>query len=68
MVLAMAGQISPRFIFPEEALRAAKFYIQHAPCVKDNYNMTGSILLTDYGLIKLFFNGAFEYMTKEIEI
>lgn len=67
-LLAMVGQIDKKYIFPEEAIRAASFFVENAPCVKDNYNTTGSITLTDYGLIKIFFNGAFEYIINEKEV
>ena len=62
ILLAMAGQIEPKYMFPEYAVKAAAFHLLGAPCVKDNYNVTGSITLSDYGLMKLFFNGAFEYI------
>lgn len=46
----------------ENALKAAIFCQDHAAstCVKDNYNVTGSIIIQDFGLLKLFLNGAAE--------
>lgn len=65
ITLAMAGLIDEKYLSTEEAVKATHFYMENAPCVKDNYNITGSITTSDYGLLKLFFNGAFEYIIGE---
>jgi hypothetical protein len=45
-IMALAGQIEPRYKTYENALKAAIFVQNHcATCVKDNFNITGSIIL-----------------------
>lgn len=64
VLLAMAGLIDEKYISEEEAVRAAQIIQAHgvSTCIKDNFNMTGSILLQDHGIIKLLLNGAIDYI------
>lgn len=64
VLLAMAGLIEEKYISEEEAVRAAQIIQAHgvSTCIKDNFNMTGSILLQDHGIIKLLLNGAIDYI------
>ena len=63
MVLAMAGQVEKQYIEPENALKAAIFLQGRSSyCIKNNFNSTGSVTLRDYGLLKLFFNGAAQHI------
>lgn len=64
VLMAMAGQIDKRYIDIKEAMRAGVFYCTEvAICAKENYYITGSMYLTDYGLLKLFLNGALDYIS-----
>lgn len=63
VLMAMGKQIDERYIDIKEALKAAIFYCTEvAICAKENYYITGSMYLTDYGLLKLFLNGALDYI------
>ena len=65
-MLAYAGQIDSRYKNQAEALRAGIFIQSHTSyCIRDNYNITGSITLVPLGLIKLLLNGAREYIEKK---
>lgn len=68
--LAMAGQIDEKYLQPENALKAAIFCQNHSAstCIKDNYNVTGSILLQDNGMLKMFLNGAIDYIKLEGDV
>ena len=60
---ARAGQIDKKYINIEEAMKAAHFIFDRtSSCVRDNLGVTGSRYLTQVGFIKLFFNGAKEYI------
>lgn len=62
-MLAKNNQINPIYLNEQDAIDAAFFYTKHtANCIRDNMNTSGSILIPPVGLIKLFFNGAKEYI------
>lgn len=69
MTLALAGQVSRKYLLEENAAEAA-FFLQERTswCIKDNYNTTGSFILVPTGLIKLLLNGAKEYIEKSERI
>lgn len=59
IALAMAGEIDAKYMDMQEANEAALFLQgQTAYCIKDNYNVTGSMYLIPFGTIKLLLNGA----------
>lgn len=63
IALAMAGEIDEKYIDTFEANEAALFLqSQTAYCIKDNYNVTGSLYLIPFGTIKLLLNGAKDYI------
>lgn len=63
ILLAMCNQIDRKYLNNEEALKAAIFFVHNvADCIKANYNATGSITLYSYGELKLFLNGALDYI------
>lgn len=66
-ILAMCGQIDEKYADYEKALKVATYVAEHGMhvCVKDNYNITGSITLEDHGIFKLFLNGAIDEITNE---
>ena len=51
----------------QEAIRAAKFCCAKNVCIKDNYNMTGSITTFNTGELKLLLNGALDEIIKVLE-
>ena len=60
---ALFGQIDKKYQNDVEAVKAAVFLQSHMSyCVKDNFNTTGSVTLIPVGMIRLFFNGASEYI------
>ena len=60
---AFAGQIDKKYYQAAEAVKAAHFIQDHtASCVRDNLGETGSKFLFQVGFIKLFLNGAKEYI------
>lgn len=62
-MLAYAGQVDEKYKNQEEALRAGIFIQSHTSyCMRDNYNITGSVTLIPLGLPKLLLNGAREYI------
>ena len=65
---ALAGQIEERYSDIIWATRAARFIRILCYCVKDNYNVTGSVTLAPIGLIRLLLNGAIQYIWREDEI
>lgn len=62
---ALAGQIEERYKDIHWAVKAARFIRILAYCVKDNYNVTGSVTLVPIGLIRLLLNGAIQYLWGE---
>lgn len=63
VLLAMAGQVDEKYMDFETALKAAIcMQGRTAYCIKDNFNVTGTITMVDYGMLKLFLNGAIEYI------
>jgi hypothetical protein len=68
MALALSGQVESKYLNERDALEAAVFIHNHtAFCVKDNYNENGTFSMIPLGTIKLFLNGALEYI-KEGEL
>ena len=63
---ALAKQIEERYKDLTWATRAARFIRMMTYCVKDNYNVTGSITMVPIGLIRLLFNGAIQYIWGEV--
>ena len=69
IALALAGEINSCYIDEVNALKAAIFMQSHAAyCIKDNYNQTGSYILTPVGLYKLLLNGAMQYIQHDDEL
>lgn len=69
VALAMAKQVDPCLIDPENALKAAIFIQCHtAYCIKDNYNKTGSFSTIPVGLLKLLLNGAMQHIQHDGEL
>lgn len=65
-MLAYAGQIDEKYKDQTEALKAGIFIQSHTSyCMRDNYNITGSVTLVPSGLLKLLLNGAKEYIEEE---
>lgn len=63
LVLAMCGQIDKKYLSQKEAINAARIIFNHtAYCLKNNYNVTGSITLVPFGEIRLLCNGALDYL------
>lgn len=63
IALAMAGQVDSRYLNEIEALKAAIMISARVPyCIKDNYNSNGTTTLMPLGNIKLFLNGALEFL------
>lgn len=63
IALAMADEIDSKYMDTHLANEAALFLQnQTAYCIKDNYNVTGSLYLVPFGIIKLLLNGAKEYI------
>ena len=60
--LAYSGLIKEKYKNDKEALRAARQVLARGFCVKDNYNMTGSMSTIAFGTIILLCNGALEYL------
>ena len=66
IALAMAGEIDEKYMDEKEANSAAVFIqSQAAYCIKDNFNVTGSLYLTPLGIPKLLLNGAKDYLEME---
>lgn len=66
ITLAMCNQIDSKYLDEEKALVAAKILQDSiAFCIKDNYNITGTITIIPNGIIKLFLNGAIEEIAQE---
>lgn len=64
--LAYAGQIDSQFIDEEKAVQAADLYYRNASnCMKDNIGASSSITIPSTSLLKLLFNGAYEYISKK---
>lgn len=67
-ILAASGQIEKRFLDDEEALKAAHYYLTSISyCIRDNGHAAGMINSVPIGLLKLLFNGAYEYLIREAE-
>lgn len=63
---AYAGHIDPKYKDPEQALDAGLFLQGHtAYCMRDNYNVTGSVAMYPLGMIRLLLNGAREYIEQK---
>ena len=60
---AKLGQIDAKYASEEAAVEAAHFiFIRTSCCLRDNLDLTGSRYLTQIGFIRLFLNGAKEYI------
>lgn len=60
---AKAGQIEEKYQDVQEAIKAAHFIFDRtSSCIRDNLGVTGSRYLTQVGYIRLFLNGAKEYI------
>ncbi len=69
VVLAMSGQIEECYLDHENALKAAIFLQSHgAYCLKNNHYETGSFLTIPNGELKLFLNGALQYIQSKEEM
>jgi sulfatase maturation enzyme AslB (radical SAM superfamily) len=65
---AIAGQVSEIYLKDQRMLLAASFLIRcDYPCLYDNLATTGSFMLKDYSRIRLYCNGAFEFLLKDEE-
>lgn len=66
IALAIAGQIDEKYLDYNKALWAAIQFQGRTPlCYKDNYNVTGSATMIPVGMLKMFFNGAIDYIIDE---
>ena len=63
--LALANQVDRKYLNFREANRAAAHIMDCSYCIKDNYNMTGSISSIPVGMIKLLCNGALDYILED---
>lgn len=63
--LALANQVDRKYLNFREANRAAAHIMDCSYCIKDNYNMTGSISSIPAGMIKLLCNGALDYILED---
>lgn len=62
---AKLGQIDKKYIDEDKAIEAAHFiFIRTCSCLRDNLDLTGSRYLVQIGFIRLFLNGAKEYIEK----
>ena len=62
---AKLGQIDKKYEDQIEAIRAAHFIFDRtSSCLRDNLDLTGSRYLFQIGFIRLFLNGAKEYIEK----
>ena len=62
---AKLGQIDKKYIDKDAAIEAAHFiFVRTSCCVRDNLDLTGSRYLMQLGFIRLFLNGAKEYIEK----
>ena len=65
-ILALAKQIDPKFLQEEKAIEAAHFLLSMTPnCIRDNATINGTLTMRPMGDIKLFLNGAYEYLIQE---
>ena len=65
-MLALSDQIEEKYKSPKEAIRGARFIaVYNSLCLHDNEAETGTFSLVHTGLIKLFLNGAMEYIMGE---
>lgn len=63
IALAMAGQIDEAYVYEENARYAAAICQNvGAFCIKNNYNITGSLIMQPDDMFKLLLNGAVEYL------
>lgn len=62
ILAAMSGDIFKKYLDQDEAIKAAQFIRRNAYCVKDNFEITGSVILVPIGLIRLLLNGAIDYL------
>ena len=63
--LAYAGQIEEKFIDDTLALQGADLlYRSVCNCMNDNKKSTGSLTTPSVGIIRLIFNGAYEYLSE----
>ena len=57
--------ISKKYVDMDAAVEAAHFiFVRTSSCVRDNLDLTGSRYLIQLGFIRLFLNGAKEYIEK----
>ena len=62
---AKLGQIDKKYMDEKLAIEAAHFiFIRTSSCLRDNLDLTGSRYLIQIGFIRLFLNGAKEYIEK----
>ena len=62
---AKLGQIDKKYMDEKAAIEAAHFiFIRTSCCIRDNLDLTGSRYLIQLGFIRLFLNGAKEYIEK----
>lgn len=62
VILALLKQIDEKYKDIEIANNAARYIRYMCYCVKDNYNMTGSITFIHIGFLRLLLNGALDYI------
>lgn len=68
MMLAYAGQVQPKYKDQKEAIKGANFLCSHMSyCVKDNMGATGSYYCIPTGTIKVFLNGAEDYIMNNVK-
>lgn len=61
--LAEVNQIDKKYLEPKEAIKAAHFIFSFtSSCIRDNLGITGSLYLTQTGIIRLMLNGAKDYI------
>ena len=64
--LALAKQIDISYLDQQKALKAAiEFTSRNAYCVKDNYNVTGSVTQIPIGMLRLLLNGALDAILED---
>lgn len=68
VALAIAGQIEEKYIDPFMASKVALILSRRfAYCIKDNYNVTGTMSLIPFGYLKLMLNGALQEVMSDTE-
>lgn len=62
ILAAMSDDIDKKYLEQDKACYAAQFLRNNCHCVKDNFEITGSVTLIPIGLIRLLLNGAIDYL------